>query len=74
MAPIHPLVVAMVVVGLLGALISIHQLAPTAILWIFVAAVLGMIIRVWLLAREKEALAEGTTGLVDHTALRAKNF
>jgi ATP-dependent Clp protease ATP-binding subunit ClpA len=74
MAPVHPLILAMVAVGLLGALLGIHQYAPTAILWIFVAAVFGMIIRVWLLAREDEALAEGTTGLVDHTALRAKDF
>lgn len=74
MTTLHPLVVAMVVVGLLGALLGIHQRSPAAIPWIFGAAVVGMIIRVWLLEREKEALAEGTTGLVDHKALRAKDF
>jgi len=74
MSPLHPLILAMIVVGILGALLGIHQNSPAAIPWICAAAALGMILRVWLLAREKEALAEGTTGLVDHKALRAKDF
>ena len=74
MAPLHPLIVLMVVVSLLGALLGVHRQAPAVIPWIFGAAVLGMIVRALLLEREKRALAEGTTGAVDHAALRVKDF
>lgn len=70
----HPLMIAMIVLGLLGALVGIHQRAPAAIPWICGFAALGIVVRVLLLEREKRALKEGSTGKVDHAALRLKDF
>lgn len=64
----HPLFIVMAVVALGGALITIHQRAPEFLPWIFAAAAIGMLWRLWAVQRD-DAAARGE-GQVDHEELR----
>jgi ATP-dependent Clp protease ATP-binding subunit ClpA len=64
----HPLFIMMAVVALGGALITVKQRAPEVLPWIFAAAAIGMIWRLWHV--QHEAAAARGEGLIDHEVLR----
>lgn len=66
----HPLYMMMAIVALGGGLWSLHQHLPEALPWVFVAGLVGTIVRVLYLRRE-DAHARGE-GQVDHRSLRER--
>jgi ATP-dependent Clp protease ATP-binding subunit ClpA len=72
MAPIHPLIVAMAVIGLGGVVFGVYERAPWLIPWILLLSAAGMVIRA-LMVRGEERAYRGD-GNVDHDALRAMDF
>ena len=72
MAPLHPLIILLTVLGLGLALAGVNQREPSVIPWIFAASAIGMIVRAMMVEREDRAF--NAQGSVDHDALRRTDF